>query len=897
MSLRSLFRLAGREPSASHDVEEEIAFHLTETTELLMAAGWNPTEARAEARRRFGNLEQVRKTLREFDEGTRRQHRWQERLEGGVHDAMYAFRAIRRSPGYALVVMLTLGLAIGANATMFGIVDRLLLRPPDQVPNAESIRRITVARMFDTGLSEPWDAISYASFADLRDQSSSFAQVVVIFPTGMSFGLGQEARPVRVTMASGQYFPMLGTPALLGRMFGEDDDRFPDGSPVVVLSHHFWQSAFGGRRDVLGQPVRLDGHLFEVIGVAPEGFTGTNLEPTDAWVPFHSMARHQLGPGDNWSTNRGMQFVNAFVRLKPGVNETLAAEDARRAYQSRQEYRFEKEAVPYLGSLIAARTPGASEGGEAQVAAWLLGVAGVVLLIACANVANLVLARGFRRRGEIAVRLALGVPRTRLLRMLLSESLVLAAGGALAGLILTRWGGALIRTTLLPGVSWDDTMDVRVLAITAGVTIFVALIAGLLPLLRASRTDVGAVLHGATRQVGGGPLRLRAGLLLVQTTLCTALLVGAGLFLRSLDRVMTLDMGLTLDRTLLVSVDLGAVGVPAGEQLAFHRDAQQRLLTIPGVSAAGGIQCAPFLCNMGGPIRVPGLDSVPRSPGGGPYYFRVTPGALEALGARLVRGRFFNVTDRAGSPPVAIVSERMARVVWPNEDAIGKCFYAAQEDTQCREVVGVVANIHRQAVIEEQFLLFFTVLEQWPDPVPPSNILVGTAGVPAPGLTDAVRRELQSLRADLPFIAVRPYEEVVSPLQRSWRLGATMFTLFAGVSLVIAAVGLYGVLSYLVTQRMAELGLRAALGASPRALLGMVLRSGLVAAGAGVGLGLLLVLLVSGRLSQLLFETSPREPLVLGGAGLAVLLVALLATLVPGVRATRVDPMQALRAE
>jgi hypothetical protein len=406
-------------------------------------------------------------------------------------------------------------------------------------------------------------------------------------------------------------------------------------------------------------------------------------------------------------------------------------------------------------------------------------------------------------------------------------------------------------------------MDRRVLAITAGVTILVALIAGLLPLLRASRTDVAAVLHGAARQVGGAPLRLRAGLLLVQTTLCTALLVGAGLFLTSLDRVMGLDLGVRLDRALLVSVDLGAIEVPADQQLVFYREAERRLAAIPGVAAAGAIQCAPFLCNMGGGIRVPGLDSVPRQPGGGPYFFRVTPGALEAFGVRLIGGRLFTQSDRAGSQPVAIVTQRMARLIWPNQDPLGKCFYAGTDDTVCREVVGVVADIHRQAIIEAPFMLYFTVLEQWPDPVPPGNMVVSAAQGSPERLSEAVRRELQSLRADLPYIRARPYEEVVSPHLRSWRLGATMFTLFAGLSLVIAAVGLYGVLSYLVTQRTAEL----------------------------------LVLLVSGRLGELLFETSPREPLVLAAAALAVLGMALIASLVPGVRATRVDPMQALRAE
>ncbi|HET9513050.1 MAG TPA: ADOP family duplicated permease, partial [Gemmatimonadales bacterium] len=788
---------------------------------------------------------------------------------------------------------------IGANATMFSIVDRLLLRPPEQVPHADQIRRITVARMLQSGLSDPWDAISFAAFLDMRDQTSSYLQVAAQTEQTMSLGLGAEARPARAVLASGQYFPMLGTRPYLGRFFAETEDRPPDGTPVVVLSHEFWRSAFGGRREILGEPVRLNGRIFEVIGVAPRGFTGVNLNPIDVWVPVYSAARYEYG--DEWATNRGYQMFNAFVRLKPGVNEALAAEDAKRAYQGGHEEnrRYERLAVPYLGSLIAARTPGASVGSEGQVAAWLLGVAGIVLLIACANVANLVLARGFRRRAEIALRLAIGVSRPRLLRMLLAESLVMAIAGAGVGLMIAKWGGQLLRSTLLPDTSWDIVgPDWRLLLLTVGLTTLAAIIGGLLPLLRATRTDVAAALHGGNRQVGGAPLRLRTGLLLVQTTLCTALLVGAGLFLRSLDRVNGLDLGVELDRVLLVSVDLKAIGLSEEEQLRFYQEAQRRVTVVPGVEAAGSSYCAPFLCNAGSPIRVPGVDSIPRLDGGGPYFFYVTPGALEAYGARLVRGRLFNEGDRAGSQPVAVITERMARVIWPGQDPIGKCYYADSEDPVCREVIGVVADLHRQAIIEPPFMLHFTLVDQQASVTAPSHLVVRTAAGRSPeSLTDVIRRELQAIRPDLPYMQIRPYEEVVSPHLRSWRLGAMMFALFAGLSLVMAAVGLYGVLSYLVTQRTAELGVRAALGATPSQLVQMIVRSGLAAALAGVLLGLLLVVLVGNRLANLLFETSPREPLVLLAAGAVILTVALLASLIPGWRATRVDPISALRAE
>ncbi len=901
MRPRPLFRLAGREPAAAHDVDAEIAFHLAEMVEHLRAQGWSEADAREEARRRFGDVDGTRKGLRHMDEGTRRQWRWRERLQEAGSDLGYALRGIGRAPGYAAVVIATLGLAIGANASMFGVVDRLLLRPPPEIPLADDVRRITVARWIENSLSPPWDAVSFPAFLDLRDNTQSFAAVAAINGgQTMSYGLGPEARPIRTMFATGQYFPLLGTQPVLGRFFGEAEDQPPAGTPVAVLSYAFWQASFGGRRDVVGDVIRLNGHPFDVIGVAPRGFTGTNLQPVDVWVPWHSVANYVYGADLEWRSHRGWQFINVFVRLKPAVPEAAAAEDATRAYQLGHDSTrvYEWKAVPYLGSLVAARTPGVTEGADAQVAAWLLGVAGIVLLIACANVANLVLARGYRRRVEIAVRLALGVSRGRLVRMLLVESVLLAACGAGIGLLLARWGGSIMRATLLPGIAWEGAvLDGRVLLVTTAATIFTAIVAGLLPLLRASRTNLAATLHGATRLVGGAPLRLRAGLLLVQTTLCTALLVGAGLFLRSLERAGGLDLGIRIDRALLASTDLGAVGIPREEEFAFYRQALERLRAIPGVSAAGTITGAPFMGNWVEGIRVPGVDSTPRMRDGGPYYFRVSPGTLEALGARLVGGRFFNETDRAGSPAVAIVTQRMAQALWPGQDPLGKCFHAPRNSPDCREVVGVVANINRQELVEDAFMLYFTVIDQYADGSPPSHIVVSVRGGPPDRLVEPVRRELQAMRADMPYVRVRAYEEVVAPHKRAWRLGATMFSVFALVSLVIAAVGLYGVLSYLVTQRTAELGIRAALGATPGRLLQLVLRSGIASAALGAALGLMLVVLAGRKLQALLFQTSAREPDVLAAAGVVVVGVALVASLVPALRATRVDPMQALRAE
>jgi predicted permease len=893
-----VFRLAGREPSTRDDVENELQFHLAEMEDLLMAKGATREVAREEARRRLGDIERLRKELRMMDEGTRRSVRRTQWIEDLWSDLRFAARGLARAPGFTAVVVLTLGLAIGANATMFGVVDRLLLRPPAGIPHAEDIRRVTVARWIGEKLTPPWDAVSYPSFRAVRDNTRSFAAVAAVTTQEMSSGSGVEARPIEAVLATGQYFTLLGTRPFLGRFFGEEDDREPSGSPVVVVSHAFWRQALGARPDVLGQTVRLDNRPYEVIGVAPPGFTGTDLQPVDLWLPFNAAGTHAFGSDGDWRVNQGWQFINLYVRLRDGVHETAAATDAMNAYQAIQEPErtYEKRAVPMLGSLIAARTPGATSGSDAQVAAWLFGVAAIVLIIACANVANLVLARGVRREGEMAVRLAIGGSRWRLMRMLLTESILLAGLGAGVGLLLARWGGDVMRGVLLPGVSWEASGgEGRVLAVTAIATIFAAIVASLLPMTRAGRANLGGALHGASRQVGASSLRLRTGLLLVQTTLCTALLVGAGLFVRSLNRISGLDLGIEAGRLVSVRVDLGSAGVPGAERQAFYRDAVERLRNTPGVRAVGAMQGMPFGSNSAEGIRIPGRDSIKVMPGGGPYYFRVSPGALEAIGVRLIRGRLFTPADGPGAPAVAVISERMASDLWPGEDALGKCFQAGDDD-RCREVIGVVADLHRQELIEEAFLLYFTLLDQQQPIATPGNLLVATSGPPEL-MAEPIRKELQALRGDLPYVSVRPFEEIIAPQKRSWRLGATMFTVFAGLSLLIAAVGLYGVLSYLVSERTRELGLRAALGASPGTLLEMIVRSGIASALVGVALGLGIVVVVAGKLGALLYQTSPRDPVVLLAAGVVVVVVALGASVVPGLRATKVDPMEALRAE
>jgi len=895
---RRLFQLAGREPSVRDQIDAELQFHLEMTQRLLEGQGLSAAAAREEAQRRLGDPVQTRATLQQIDERRRRRRR---RVELGADlllDAGYAWRGIRRAPGFALAVSLTLGLALGANATMFGVVDRLLLRAPPHIDQPDRVVRILVSRFLVGGYRDPSQSISYPAFTDLRDRVGGFASVAAVNHRQLSLGVGPEARPVQVTLASGEYWRLLGTSAGRGRVFGPDEDRLPAGENVAVVAYDYWQRQMGGRSDVLGQALLLNNREFTVVGVAPKGFNGINLQPVDLWVPFSAGMTALQGAWEEASTGRGSQFLYTIARLREGMAAGAAQAEAERAYRVAHAEanwgRYEREARILLAPLIQARGPTAPV--EARIAGWLLGVTVIVLLIACANVANLLLARGIQRRGEFAVRLTLGVSRRRLFRQLTVETLMLAVLGALVGLLLVVVGGGLIRATLLPGVFWDESpVNGRVLLLTLGATVFATFAAGILPVLRAGRLDLAGALWGSTRgSTATG--RLRPALLLIQTSLTTLLLVGAGLFVRSLNQVQRADLGLDLDRTLVVSLSQGVFGRVPGGAGPFYAQLLDRLRTEPGVEAAGLSIGGPFLSNWAESVRVPGQDTLPRLPGGGPYFFGVSAGTAEALGVRLLEGRLFTSQDRAGSLPVAVVTRRMAETLWPGVSALGRCFHHGDGDTPCSEVVGVVDDAHRQGIREDPFLLYFMPLEQVGGAGSPDYLFVRTAGPPA-AMIDAIRRQIQTLAPGLPYVTVRPMLEEVSPEMRPWRLGAAMFSLFGVLALVTAAVGLYGVLAFAVTQQSREFGIRIALGARPATILGGVLRSGMVMAALGIGLGLGVALLVGPRIGSLLFETSPSHPGIILGVTVTVLLIAAGASYLPARRAVRVNPIEVMRAE
>jgi predicted permease len=808
-------------------------------------------------------------------------------------DLAFAFRGMRRSPGFALTVILTLGLAIGANATMFGIVDRLLLRPPSHIAAPERVHRVEVARWFGSGLTPPDPSMSYPAFLDLHDRTRTLSDVAAVTTSTVSYGAGREAQRLTAVAATGRYFELLRTGPALGRFFGDAEDAQPAGLSVVVISYGLWKGRFGGDVAIVGHSMMLDGRSWQIIGVAPQGFTGFELQPIDLWLPMTAWLA--AGPsGAAAFTQRGMQFLSTYVRLKDGIAPEAAETDVRLAYhEGHATYlKYESKAVAGIAPIVGRSSRGA-RAAEAQVTVWLFGMAGIVLLIACANIANLVLARGLTRRAEIAVRRALGVSSVRLFRQFTAESLLLASIGCLLGLGVARWGGGAARALLLPDTSWDaGPLSGRVLLFTAGATLLAAVLASLLPLWRGTRTDLAQALHGASRSMVAYPRRMLAALLLVQIGLAMVLLIGSGLFVRSLNRVQSLDLGFAPAELLYVALPGGDASVAAARSL--YDAAAARLQRLPVVRNVGYSAGGPFLNNYATSVRAPGVDSFPRLAGGGPYYFRTSAGALEAMGVRITRGRLFTASDdRPGAQPVVVITQGMAQRLWPGADPLTKCLIIS--DRPCAPVVGVVADMHRQGLREKSFLLFFTPIGA-DTAATPEALLVRVTGAPERAV-EPIRRELLAMRADLPFIRIQSYESLIAPQARSWRLGANVFTAFGLVSLLLAALGVHGVLSYTVTQRTPELGIRAALGATPAHVMRTVLSTGLGTAAVGVAAGCVVALVAASRVQPLLFDTSARDPVVMAVAGVAILAIAVPATLIPGLRAARIDPLRALRAE
>ena len=825
-------------------------------------------------------------------------------------DATYALRSLGREPVLVAGIIVTFALAIGANAAMFGLVARLLLAPPPGVHDARHVARVKLVLTGGNGEVYEVGTTSYPAFRAVKDVDRVFSTVAAVRSESLVVGRGADLREASVLEVTGDYFRVLGAQPLAGRFLTADDDELPTGSNAVVLGHAYWRRQFAGE-NVLGRELVVDGQPFTVVGVARPGFNGDGLSQVDLYLPLSAALRKQEGPW--WSETR-FNLVTILGRLRDGVVAGPAVAQplmsALRPIVGDDDTFVSVALEPLLPDNTGRATT------QARTALWLAGVAAIVLLIATANVATLLLLRALRRRREIAVRVALGIGSGRLARQLLTESLLLALAGGALGLLIARWIADVIRVTLLPELAASESLiDPRVLTTTVGSALVVGVLAGCSPLVQAVRRNVADDLRGAAAQGRAGRAGMRGLLVGIQVALCTMLLVGAGLFVRSLHLVQSQDLGFSTAHLLFVTLDFRD-RLPIAERDAIHFETARRLESLPGVLGATPVQATPFGAHHIPPISVPGLAEPPSAGGQLPMLYAANPRYLRLMGVTLREGRLLTDRDGRGSPLVVLVNETMARSVWPGQSAVGKCIRIgfdpsippgplAPPSLPCREIVGVVRDSRARSIRpvgnEARLMQYYVPFGQVPGPpmgesAEAHGLLIGITGVPeraAPAIQQAIQRAI----ATPVFARVQPYQDLLDPQIRPWRLGATLFTAFGTLALAIAAVGMFGVVSYVVTQRTREIGVRLALGGSRGTIGASVVRDAARLVGIGVVAGLLAALAAAPLMQSLLFETSPREWFVLAGAGGALLVVAVAAAALPAWRASRVSPLIALRAD
>ena len=806
-------------------------------------------------------------------------------MDGFRQDIRYALRRLAKNPGFTIVAVVTLALGIGANSAIFSVVNGVLLKP---LPYAEPERLVGIFHLSEGRRA----AMSGPNFTDVANQSETLTAAAAI-ARGRMILTGQ-GEPVRLDTAdvSASLFDLLGVRPILGRAFRSEDNQ-PGRTAVTVLSYGTWQQRFGGDPKIVGRKVMLDGVPTEVIGVMPAGFSypaGRAL-----WVP--------LAYTEDFTTKqRGAWYLQVIGRAKPGVPiDKVAAE------------------VHTIGRRLAAQYPDSNEGVDfaalslhealvgdiRQAVLLLLGAVGFVLLIACVNVANLLLARAAARESEMAVRTALGAGRGRLLQQLLTESVILSVIGAALGLLLAVWGVEALKSLDPQGIPRlaDIAIDGRVAGFTTLLAIVTGLVFGIFPAFHTTRT----ALAGSLKEAGRGALttrsgsRVRGALVIAEMALAVMLLAGAGLMIRSFAKLAAVDPGFRVEQALTFELSLpDSRYEKEAQQVAFFDQLIPRLQAIPGVRAAGAVLSLPLSgSSVVLTFEIAGRPPLPPSQQPAMQVRIATAEYFETIGIPLRRGRLFDDRDREGSQPVVLLTERAVKQYFPGEDPMGKKITLGWGRGPGREraggvVVGIIGDVKDAGLDEPDPPQIYLPYRQWP--VQSMAVVVKTA-VPPHRIAEVVRREVYTVDPNMPVSNVRTLAQVVARSISQPRFYMMLLAVFAAVALVLAAIGIFGVLSYAVAQRTREIGIRMALGARGRTVLGLVVRQAMLLAVAGVVAGMLIAQLMSGVLTSLLFDVTPRDPLTYAAVAALLTVVALVAAYVPARRATRVNPVVALRAE
>lgn len=813
-------------------------------------------------------------------------------FDGVRLELAWAVRRLARSPGFTVAVLLSLALGIGADITMLGIADSLLFRPPTAVRDVGSVMDIRVR--------------TYPDYADIRDQVRSFSGVAGWFAPPRPYALtnGDRIIPVQQMLASASLFPVLGAQPALGRFYGAKEDQ-PGGPHVAVLGYAFWLRQFGGAKDVLGKTLHVAGDSYTIIGVAPEGFTGVALTQIDLFVPITTT---KFDAGRAALTSRNYSWLRVVARLAPGATIAQARAETKLVYQrgnpadTVQNWQTAAlggrpadvhPVMEFRRELAASNTP---------IALWLSAVATVVLLIACANVAGLFLARSVRGRHEMSVRAALGASRGRLAGAPLMECGLLAIGGGGLGFIVSRWADALIRGFVITDLARvASPFDARFMVLTLATVAATTILCGAAPALDAWRGSLVRALNGTTRTAGGSHGRVRRALAAVQIALALVLVVGASLFTASLRNARVVDVGMSLDSVLISDLDLAGAGYDSQRAHALIEPLVRELGAIPGVTsvALSDAGMTPGWISYG--YWTPGTD-VPVVPARGftHSFSAVTPAFFSTLGTPIVRGRGIAQADRDAR--VIVVSDGFARLHWRGENPIGRCVRIESATAPCNEVIGVSHDRRGAPGDTAKVIEAFVPIGSPAEPAklatlfPLASVALRIDGNPA-RIAPEAQRVLQRLLPDAPSIRVRPALSMFDRAMRSWRLGASVFVALGVIAVALAVFGVYAAIAYLVAQRRREIAIRMAVGATGRDVLRLILGETLRMTVAGVAFGLVAAELLAHGVRALLFGVSPLEPEVYAVAVIALVLTALAAAVIPIRTAVDTDPGITLRED
>ncbi|MBX7184639.1 MAG: ADOP family duplicated permease [Vicinamibacteria bacterium] len=823
--------------------------------------------------------------------------------DAALEDLRYALRGLGRSPGFTATVVTTLGLGMGANLAMFDVVDRLMFRPLAYLKSPGEVHRFYLQWQSRgatvTGTSGP-----YARLVDFQKWTTSFERFAGFSERELAVGVGEATRDRRIAAVSASYFDFFDARPALGRFFVASEDTTPKGADVVVLSDAFWKSEFGGA-DVLGARLRVGNIDASIIGVAPSGFDGVNdAVPPVAYVPITTFAG-STGTNDamTYYSSYKWGFMHIMARRRPGVTLDAATADATQAF--RQSWAAAGPDNPLKDAADVARPRvvlsslrpgnGPDPAIETRTAFWILIVSAIVLLIAGANVANLMLARTLDRHRETAVRLALGVSRQRLVVQGVVENLLLAAFGGAAALLVARTGGVLVQGVLMRTPISSTTLlpDPRVLIAALGLTVVAGVLLGVVPGALIDKGDISRTLRGGARAGRPADSRLRSGLLIAQAALSVILLVGATLFVRSLAAVSTMRMGYDVDRVLHVSRVIRGPRPDEDALKALHETLMTTARSLPGVESAAWVSSAPFISTSNTDLFVEGVEST-RALGTFTYQ-ATTSDYFKTMGTRILRGRGITDEDRKDAPNVAVVSESMARVLWPGRDAIGQCMRVFAESAPCATVVGVAEDMVQREIAGPERYHYYMPIDQFTR-TSGNGMLLRLTGDPGRE-AESIRKALQRVIPGDSYVVTRPLRGIVEDATRSWRVGATMFTAFGFLALAVAAVGLYGAISYRVNGQAGEMGVRVALGAQRRDLMRLIVGHAARIGASGVVVGSAVALAASRWIQPLLFRQSAIDPMVYAAVGIAMVAVAVAASALPALRAAKADPNTVLRAE